>query len=70
MGSSKGWGGRRDGQTGRPPKANKKIRVGTLFLPPDIIAALADRAEDGETLIKAAQRIIIVVLASPSDAPR
>lgn len=55
-------GGRRANQTGRPPKADKKIRIGTLFLPPDTVALLVKRANDGETLLQAARRLLIDIL--------
>lgn len=60
------WGGRRPNQTGRPPKPDKKIRVGTLFLPPDAVAKLAPLAEDGETLIQVAARVLMACLAERS----
>jgi hypothetical protein len=63
---SPAWGGRRSNQTGRPRKADKKIRIGALFLPPEYAAWLALAAEDGESLIEAARRILISVAGSQS----
>ena len=68
MSKKPGWGGRRSNQTGRPPKgAAKKIRIGTLFLALDDVARLAAHAEDGETLIEAARRVLIACLSARSD---
>lgn len=62
-------GGRRANQTGRPPKgAAKKTRIGTLFLSPDVITLLATAAQDGETLLEAARRILVACLATASRA--
>lgn len=55
-------GGRRPNQTGRPTKADKKIRIGTLFLPPETVALLAKHANDGETLLQAARRLLMAFL--------
>lgn len=60
-----GWGGRRDNQTGRPPKADRKIRVGTIFLSPDDVARLAARTNDRETLTQAAARLLTDYLREP-----
>lgn len=62
---SRAHGGRRANQTGRPPKADRKIRIGTLFLAPDAVARLAERTHDGETLLDAARRILLTRLDSP-----
>lgn len=57
---SKGHGGKRPNQTGRPPKKDeKKIRIGTLFLSPTEIAQLTERAHDGESLLQTARRLLI-----------
>ena len=55
-------GGRRANQTGRPRKADKKIRIGTLFLEPIVINRLADLANNGETLLEAARRLLIACI--------
>ena len=55
-------GGRRANQTGRPRSPNKKVRIGVLFLDPHDVAQLAQQVRDGETLIKAARRLLILSL--------
>lgn len=62
---SKGHGGRRPNQTGRPRLASKKVRIGTLFLSPATVKALADRTRDKESLIQAAARLLTDHLAAP-----
>jgi hypothetical protein len=65
---SKEHGGRRPNQTGRPRNPDKKVRVGTLFLPPNAVAELAEQALDGETLLEAARRILVTFLSDLPDA--
>ncbi len=55
-------GGKRTNQTGRPRKADKMIRIGTLFLEPSVITRLAELANDGETLLGAARRLLIACI--------
>lgn len=62
-------GGRRANQTGRPPLPVKKMRIGTLFLIPEAIKRLADLANDKETLIQCAARILTACLVAP-DPPK
>ena len=52
-------GGKRTNQTGRPRKPDKKLRIGTLFLEPSVITRLAKLANEGETLLEAARRLLI-----------
>lgn len=66
---SKQHGGRRANQTGRPRLAEKKIRVGALFLTPATVKALADRTNDGETLVQAAARLLAAYLADSNRIP-
>lgn len=62
-------GGRRANQTGRPRLAEKKIRVGALFLTPATVKLLADHVNDGETLVQAAARILTAYLDASKRMP-
>lgn len=55
---SKQHGGRRAGQTGRPPLPIKKMRVGMLFLVPSAIKRLSSLVHEKETIVQCAARVL------------